>query len=110
MYARCIFAERTAVDGGFRYDRISIANRDGDGYLRTPMPPVVGDLIHLRDISEDGPRGMFVVVARQWSYSSWGSTDWPYGEAESKQGPMLDIIVERAEGVYQDEVYDPDAE
>jgi hypothetical protein len=38
-----------------------------------------------------------------WSYAAFGSVVWPYGKSEPAEGPMLDIIVEPAEGVYRDE-------
>lgn len=106
---RCTFAERVEVDGGYRYDRVSLHSPDGDGALRTTMPPVVGDLIYLYDQSEQGPRGMFEVVARQWHYPSFGSVNWPH-VGGIREGPSLDVVVVRATGVYRDEVETPDDE
>lgn len=101
---RCSFYLRTAVgDGRYRYTRISIANQAGNGYIVTPTPPVVGDLIYLRDQIEGGPSGTFRVVERSWVHSSWGSHDWPYTEPQPLVGPMLDLIVEAAEGPFANE-------
>lgn len=110
MDVRCSFAVRVAVDGGYRYDRVSLGGYHGDGSLHTEHPPVAGDVIHLWSANEGDPRGTFVVVARQWSHPSWGSFNWPHIETRPKVGPMLDVIVEPAEGVYRNEVLLPDEE
>lgn len=106
---RCQFYERTAVEGGFRYDMISINGPMGAGRLVTPHPPAVGDLISLWDVHERRG-GTFRVIERAWMYSSYGSTDWPYGTPASKEGPLLDIVVEAAEGPFVDEVPSGDDE
>jgi hypothetical protein len=100
---RCGFHERVAVEDGYRYDRINIDGPGGFDRLVTPYPPAVGDLITLWDAHERRG-GMFRVVERAWHHSSYGSTDWPYGSPASKEGPLLDIIVEAAEGPFADEV------
>jgi hypothetical protein len=99
---RTSFHERIPAEGGYRYRRISINNRQGDTYLRTPHPPLMGDLIQLWDATE-GRGGVYQVVARQWLHSSYGSPDWPHGQATSSVGPLLDIVVEAAEGAFRDE-------
>lgn len=109
MEVRCSFAERVYVagslrtTGGFRYTRISRGGPGGDDFLHTDHPPDVGDHIFLWDQSEDGPRGNFVVIERSWTHSAFGSADWPRTEPRPTVGPMLDIIVEKAEGMYRDE-------
>ena len=67
-----------------------------NGMLPTPWPPSIGDIVYL-------PGGMHEVVARQWVYASWGSMDWPHHETQPLTGPLLDIIVVPAEGVFRDE-------
>ncbi|MFE2164903.1 hypothetical protein ACFXB3_07485 [Streptomyces sp. NPDC059447] len=99
---RVSFYERTAIQGGYRYRKISINNRHGDTHLHTLHPPVVGDLIQLWDATERRG-GMYQVVARQWLHSSYGSMDWPHGESSPNVGPLLDIVVEAAEGAFRDE-------
>jgi hypothetical protein len=99
---RTSFHERIPVEGGYRYRKISINNRQGDTCLHTPHPPAVGDLIQLWDATERRG-GMYQVVARQWLHSSYGSMDWPTGQSDSSVGPLLDIVVEAAEGVFRDE-------
>lgn len=106
---RCQFYERTAVEGGFRYSKISLNGPVGVNSFVTPYPPSVGDLITLWDVV-DRRGGVFRVVARSWMHSSYGSMDWPYAAPTSKQGPMLDIVVEAAEALFVDEVPDEDDE
>lgn len=106
---RCSFYERTPVEGGYRYDKISLTNPRGDTYLETDQPPLVGDLIFLSDAVSER-RGQYQVVERSWLHSSWGSTDWPYGEPASTTGPLLDIVVEAAMGPFADEVSEAPSE
>ena len=106
---RCSFYERTPVEGGYRYEKISLMNPRGDTSLETDHPPLVGDLIFLSDATSER-RGQYRVIERSWLHSSWGSTDWPYGEAASTTGPLLDVIVEAAEGPFVDEVPSVDEE
>ena len=100
---RCQFYERVKVEGGYRYNMISINGPGGYGRFVTPHPPAVGDLISLWDAHEKRG-GVFRVVDRAWLHSSYGSTDWPYGSPASKEGPLLDVVVEAAEGPFVDEV------
>jgi hypothetical protein len=106
---RCQFYERVPVEGGYRYEMFSINGPAGAGRLVTPYPPAIGDLITLWDVHERRG-GSFRVADRAWHHSSYGSTNWPYGSPVSKEGPMLDIIVEAAEGPFVGEVPDEDEE
>lgn len=106
---RCQFYERVPTVGGFHYDMISINGPGGYGRFVTPYPPAKGDLIILWDAHREHG-GVFRVIERAWHHSSYGSTDWPYAERTSKQGPMLDIFVERADGPFVDEVARPEEE
>lgn len=98
---RCSFYVRYPEDEGWRYEAVFMSTPTN--YLVTDHPPSVGDHIHLRGQTEE-TKGQFVVVARSWLHSAWGSTNWPYGEDESTVGPMLDIIVEPSKGVFVNEV------
>lgn len=101
---RCGFYERTPVEGGWRYELINIAVRSEAGRLPTNHPPAVGDLVHLWD-ARWKRGGSYRVVERAWSYPAYGSTDWPSGTPTAKEGPLLDVIVEAAEGgPFRDEV------
>lgn len=42
-----------------------------------------------------------------WLHVGYGSDPWPRGTLTSKKGPLLDIIVEAAEGLFVDEVPEP---
>lgn len=107
---RCQFYERIAVEGGgYRYESISINGPGGYGRFVTLHPPATGDLISLWDAVEKRG-GVFRVVERAWHHPSFGSADWPYGERTSKEGPLLDIIVEPADGPFVDEVAREDDE
>ncbi|WP_318205361.1 hypothetical protein [Streptomyces sp. SCL15-4] len=100
---RCQFYERVKVEGGYRYDRININGPSGFERFVTPYPPATGDLISLWDAYEKRG-GTFRVIERMWLHSGYGSTDWPPGSLVSKKGPLLDIIVEAAEGPFVDEM------
>ncbi|MET7477984.1 hypothetical protein ABZT17_26960 [Streptomyces sp. NPDC005648] len=106
----CSFYIRTPAESGqFYYDRVNVGSYHGDGKLHTPQPPQVGDLLHLWDtVKRDG--GTYVVLARQWLYSSYGSTNWPVLEQQPTVGPLLEVIVEPAEGVFRDQALRPDEE
>lgn len=96
----CQLFERIPVDGGHRYEHV-----DGNGEhgydLRLPEAPAVGDFVSL-------PGGSFRVVARAWLPTHYGSTNWPYGKAEPEHLTMMSVILERAEGLFADEVVDPE--
>lgn len=103
---RCMFAVRVpAGDGKFWYQRIDIASPSASVGIEMAYPPAVGDLITLWDRRGPQPEGgpIFRVTDRLWSHASWGSANWPYGKNEPSEGPMVDIIVEPAEGPYRDE-------
>jgi hypothetical protein len=100
---RCNFYRRTPVtDGRYRYDFIQHGDHAGDGFLRTPHPPLVGDLINLYD-PQAKTAGTYRVIERSWTHSAWGSPNGPYGEPRPHVGPILDVVVETAEGVFRDE-------
>lgn len=97
----CSFYVRTPAEdeGMFHYDSIALANPRGDGHLLTPHPPVVGDHIHLWDVSTDSG-GTFEVIARRWLHTSFGATDWPVLDAVPVSGPLMEIVVVASEGVF----------
>jgi hypothetical protein len=101
---RCMFSVRyPAGDGRWWYQRMSIASPGGAGSIGME-PPLIGDLISLWDTHtqpEGGP--VFRVIDRCWGHASWGSVTWPYGESEPQEGPLVDIILEPAQGPYPDE-------
>ncbi|WP_280410560.1 hypothetical protein [Nocardia asiatica] len=108
--ARCIFYARTSSPepGKYRFARVYLNGRSGDGMLHTRTPPAVGDLIQLWDRSEDGPRGLFRVLERDWNHAMYGSSDWRHGRLAPTRGPLLTITVEEAtSGLFRDE-YDGD--
>jgi len=106
----CSFYIRTpAGDSQFQYESVNIGSPHGDGKMHTPYPPAVGDLIHLRDtIKQSG--GTYEVIIRQWLHSSYGSTNWPVLEQQPTVGPLLELLVEPAEGVFRDQAPRPDDE
>lgn len=109
---RCAFYARSRVSdtpGAFRFDSIGIETPEGFGRLPTQHPPAVGDLISLsgQRVNAVGEveqvDGMFRVVERQWLHPEYGSRDWPRG-GPAHRGPLLDVIVEAAEGAFAEEV------
>ena len=101
---RCRFYLREPREGGqWRYKNIWLPGYDGGGCLVTPHPPAVGDLIHLWDYDDAGPRGTFEVLARSWLHSAYGSANWPLGKPAPSEGPQLDLVVTPAEGLFRDE-------
>lgn len=107
---QCSFYVRSPVEsGGYYYDHVSVGGYQADGCLWTSHPPQVGDIIHLWDQNTKSG-GQYRVIERAWMHSSYGSANWPYGQAEPTGGPMLDVIVEAAEGLFRDQVRRPEAE
>ena len=106
----CSFYIRTpAEEGQFHYDHVNISSPHHDGKLHTPHPPQVGDLIHLWDfVKKQG--GTYEVLSRQWLHSSYGSMNWPVLEQQPTVGPLLELIVEAAEGVFRDQAPLPEDE
>ena len=99
----CAFYERTdADDGQFHYRRAYPHTPDGSGMIRTTCPPAVGDLVSVRDQSEDGPSGTFRVIERAWMHPSFGSAHWPH-VGGVQHGPILDLIVVADPGPFRDE-------
>ncbi|MDA8370288.1 hypothetical protein [Saccharomonospora sp.] len=110
LFAECAFTVREpAEDGQFHYERIWVDGRESDGRIHTAHPPVVGDIIGLRD-RHTGRDGMFEVVMRQWSHAGYLSAAWPYGDPRPNSGPMVEIIVVPAEGVFRNAAPIPDDE
>jgi hypothetical protein len=100
---RCNFYRRVPADVGlWRYDHINLSGPHGDTFLHTLHPPLVGDFISLWDFTTK-TSGVYRIVERSWQHSSWGSANWPYGATRPHVGPILDIIVETAKGVFRDE-------
>lgn len=106
----CSFNIRTPAENGqFHYEPVNVSSPHHDGKMHTPYPPAVGDLIHLWDtIKKQG--GTYEVISRQWLHSSYGSTNWPVLEQQPTVGPLLEMIVEPAEGVFRDQAPSADDE
>lgn len=103
---RCSFAVRyPAGNGKWRYQRVSVDSGPLAGYAPMTSPPIPGDLITLHgrpgSRPEEGP--VFRVVERMFTYPSYGSGSWPYGKTKPEEGPLIDFIVEPAQGLYRDE-------
>ncbi len=97
--ANCRFYLRESVQGGYRYTSLGTSLETGT--LPTAQPPLVGDLVSL-----DGDD--FRVIDRHWLYPAYGSMAWPAGGRELE--PLsLTVMVERATGMFADEVPDVSA-
>jgi hypothetical protein len=90
----------------FDYESLYVDGFANDGHLHTPYPPAVGDTIglHARNLDLDG---VFRVIARDWTPVQYGSANWPHGQQRPKAGPILQLIVELAEGPFQNEAPRP---
>jgi hypothetical protein len=103
-YPEVKFAIRyPAGQGAWRYEPVDIPH-PGGVFMPLEYLPSAGDLVTLWDRSgtlSGGPH--FKVVQRSWTWSGYGSVDWPYGKAAAESGPLVDIIVEPATGPYSDE-------
>lgn len=105
MSVRCQFMVRTPTEGGYHYDYVHINSPSYDGRIDLPEAPVVGDMISLPG------HPCAIVLSRDWSFSRWGSTNWPYGEPESTVPPDVTLIVEDADGGFMvDQVVRPEDE
>lgn len=107
-YAVCGFYMREDAgmhrDGmKYKYTPLHLTNAQHDGYLYTLYPPLVGDTLPLSDQTQ-GIFDTFEVVARDISYSHYGSANWPYTERHSNVGPHFTYIVVRSTGPFRDEV------
>lgn len=103
---RCSFYVRSAVASGYRYDPVHLTSVNHDGMLPTCHPPLPGDLISLYD-SLTHAGGTYRVIERAWLHAGYGSTNWPVLEPLPIEGPMLDIIVEAADGPFRDQAPEP---
>jgi len=99
-----------AGDGRYRYQSVEMASPGGSTFVPLEHLPAVGDTVsrwdsqlHRQNLPQPEGGPVFAVVARHWGYVSWGSATWPYGEREPREGPLVDIIVEPAEGPYAHE-------
>jgi hypothetical protein len=103
---RCTFYVRDQVAEDpptYHYGMISQDSGPSQGgSLVTPHPPAVGDLIGLHD-RLTRTSGGYRVIERYWTYSQYGSGDWPAGEMHPRTGPLLTLIVVPDNGPFRDE-------
>lgn len=102
---QCSFIARYPAGGGkWRYQRISPAVPAGAG-IPMALPPSPGDIIILYDSRDPQPEGgpFWRVIERMFTYPVYGSWAWPYGEAEPRTGPTVEMTVEPAGGLFRDE-------
>jgi hypothetical protein len=99
--ATCWFYVRTPVPGKttFRYEMVHQYTYGTDSW-NTVHVPAAGDLVSFRD---DGHTGVYRVLARDWMYPAYPSGSWPYSEKYPDHGPIVQIIVEQAEGLFIDQ-------
>jgi hypothetical protein len=97
-----------AGDGLYRFEWVDIHTPGGAGHHPMEHPPLIGDLVILptrrpggEPPLEGGP--VFRVIDRMWGHSEYGSAHWPYGANSPVAGPLLEIIVEPARGLYADQ-------
>lgn len=101
----CSFLVRApAADhpGKFFYRLLTVDGWHGDGLLRTPHPPAVGDTLWLID-RQLGGGASYRVLARDWMFPAYGSGHWPHGEPQAERGPLLRLVVEESMPFIADE-------
>lgn len=96
------FMERyTGADGNYGYLEL-LVDATFLGY-RMSHPPLVGDLVVLRDL-RDGNTKSYRVVDRRWTYPQYGSHHWPTSDTDPSFGPRLEVVVEAAGELYSNAV------
>lgn len=103
----CAIVRKTpAPGGGFYYDRIWLNSPRADGMLMAKHPPLIGDTfwLHAPAVEE---AGMVRVIARDWQFPGWGSSNFPHRATEPEVDAHLELLVVDAEGWYVDEAVRP---
>jgi hypothetical protein len=110
-HARCSFYVRTVdlASSRHRFTHLVPAGLSMSGLVELEHPPVIGDLIYLRD-TETETSGAYRVVDRAWSHAAYGSPAWPAAQARPTNGPWVDIVLEPALGVFTTELTDETAD
>lgn len=95
--------------GKFKYTRLLPHVYEHDGSWRTSVgTPAVGDLVWVHD--DEHGQGPYRVIDREWSQPAYGSQVWPLTDPQPRY-IALRCVVERAEGLIQDEApYEEDEE
>lgn len=91
-----------AEGGGWYYDRHHVPSPEGDSRLPMDVPPVVGDRVHLSKF------GLVEIYAREWSPSSWGSTNWSILEQRQTVPMWVTLFCDPCDGLYVDQVTRPE--
>lgn len=112
LEVRCSFYRRTKVSDTptYQYDHITVDGYDPGAHYLT-HPPLVGDSVYLNHRPSPGDEdltGGYVVIARSWTFTEYGSADWPRGEQYPNEEPLMDVIVEAGEGPFIGQIGDDD--
>lgn len=99
---RCHFYVRHRVDGGYHYASFDPGTPESP-FIPLSTAPQVGDLVWLYDRATKAGT-THQVLERSWQYPEYGSRNWPHGAPGPTVGPMVEIIVEPAEGLFRNEV------
>lgn len=94
--------------GKFRYTHLHYKLPMGMLGPQLAHPPLVGDTIPIQ--AEEGIRGRFVVVARHWEWTHYGSPNWPHGQDYPTKPRVLMLFVEPAAEAFADEAPSENAE
>lgn len=105
------YVRRPAPEGGWYYDHIDVRSPGGSAQP-VRFVPAVGDVVTVggEDPGTGKTSGTFRVIDRTWLYPSWGSMNWPHGQTEPTRGPMVQILMEEARGLFVDERTRPEDE
>ena len=104
---RCGFYLRTVVTDGplaYHYEPLDLHHYGHRG-LATFHPPLVGDLIDLDTREPNGKicTATYKVIERCWRHVTYGSMYWPHHLPNPVEGPILEVVVECAEGLFRHE-------
>jgi hypothetical protein len=100
----CHFYLRRSQPNGGRpvYEPLRIDGWEQSGALTTWHAPQRWDLIYLK-VRNSALDGVYRVLERSWRQPAYGSVYWPHDKQMPTTGPALDLIVEAADGLFDDE-------
>lgn len=103
QYPRLYFYLREPVPGTdkARYSMLREASLHGNGMAVRDVPRIGDMMVGI------GPEGPFRVRDVMWKHAQYGSMYWPLTERVATLGPGVDIIVERCDGLFADELDEP---
>ena len=99
------YVRRPAPEGGWYYDNLEVASPLHCSSTPTRHAPTVGDIVTIggHDPGTGLKSGTFRVLQRTWLYATYRCPNWPIMQYEPNRGPMMQILLEEATGLFIDE-------